>query len=71
MVNERSSDNIMPEDGDLITVERASSLIKVFGEIYYLTVLPFEDGKSMKYYINRSGSFTDNVRKKRRYGDIP
>ena len=59
-----STANIMLEDGDLVTVERASSLIKVSGEVYYPTVIPYEDGKSMKYYISRSGSFTDNARKK-------
>ncbi len=61
---ENSSDNIMLEDGDFITVERASNLIKVSGEVYYPTVVPYEEGKSMKYYVNRSGSFTDNARKK-------
>lgn len=59
-----STANIMLEDGDVITVERASNLIKVSGEVYYPTVIPFEEGKSLKYYINRSGSFTDNARKK-------
>jgi protein involved in polysaccharide export with SLBB domain len=64
VANKNSSDNIMLEDGDYITVERSSTLIKVSGEVYYPTVIPFEGGKSMKYYINRSGSFTDNARKR-------
>lgn len=62
--DENSSANIMLEDGDYITVERSSTLIKVSGEVYYPTVIPFEGGKSMKYYISRSGSFTDNARKR-------
>ena len=64
IANENSPDNIMLEDGDYITVERASNLIKVSGEVYYPTVVPYEAGKSMKYYVSRSGSFTDNARKK-------
>jgi protein involved in polysaccharide export with SLBB domain len=62
--DENSTANIMLEDGDVLLVDRASSLIKVSGAVYYPTVIPYEGGRSMKYYVERSGSFTDDAQKR-------
>ena len=51
------------EDGDVITVDRNTNLVKVSGEVYFPTIIPFEPGASVKYYIQRSGSFTPLARK--------
>ena len=58
-----SSENMLLEDGDLITVERNTSLVRVSGEVYFPTIIPFKKNENLKYYIERSGSFTPLARK--------
>ena len=53
----KSSANLNLEDGDIITIEKSSSLIKVSGEIYYPTITSFTKGRRAKYYINQAGGF--------------
>jgi protein involved in polysaccharide export with SLBB domain len=55
--------NLLLEDGDYITVDRSSSLIRVGGAVYYPTLIPFQQGASMKYYLKSSGGYTENARK--------
>lgn len=56
-------ENMVLEDGDVITIERNTNLVKVSGEVYFPTIVPFEEGASLKYYIQKSGSFTELARK--------
>jgi protein involved in polysaccharide export with SLBB domain len=63
LTNPSSTDNMVLEDGDVITVDRNTNLVKVSGEVYFPTIIPFEPGASVKYYIQRSGSFTPLARK--------
>jgi protein involved in polysaccharide export with SLBB domain len=61
--NPGGNEDLILEDGDMITVSRASNLVRVNGEVYNPTLLPFEDRTSARYYIRRSGSFTNNARR--------
>ncbi len=58
-----SSENMLLEDGDVITIEHNTNLVKVSGEIYFPTIIPFKDNESLKYYIEKSGSYTPLARK--------
>jgi protein involved in polysaccharide export with SLBB domain len=58
------SENMLLEDGDILIVERNTNLVKVSGEVYFPTIIPFKKGESMKYYIQKSGSFTQVARKR-------
>lgn len=58
-----SSENLILEDGDILTVERNTSLVKVSGEVYYPTVVPFKEGKNLKYYVEKAGNFMPYARK--------
>jgi len=58
-----STANLLLEDGDYISVDRTSTLVRVAGDVYYPTLIPYHGGASMKYYLNRSGGFTENARK--------
>ncbi len=53
----KSSDNLYLEDGDIINIEKNSSLIKVNGEVYYPTITSYTKGRRAKYYINQAGGF--------------
>jgi len=63
LTNPASTDNMVLEDGDVITIDRNTNLVKVSGEVYFPTIIPFEAGESVKYYIQRSGSFTPLARR--------
>ena len=58
-----STSNLLLEDGDYISVDRFSSLVRVAGAVYYPTMIPYKEGASLKYYLARSGGFTENARK--------
>ncbi|MEP7106638.1 MAG: SLBB domain-containing protein [Ferruginibacter sp.] len=58
------SENMILEDGDVITIERNTNLIKVSGEVYFPTIIPFKKNFSLKYYIEKSGSYTPLAYKK-------
>ncbi|HMO61091.1 MAG TPA: SLBB domain-containing protein [Ferruginibacter sp.] len=58
------SENMLLEDGDILIVERNTNLVKVSGEVYFPTIIPFKKGESMKYYIQKSGSYTQVARKR-------
>jgi protein involved in polysaccharide export with SLBB domain len=61
--NKKSPENMLLEDGDILTIEQNTNLVKVSGEVYFPTIIPFEKGASLKYYIQKSGSYTDQARK--------
>lgn len=57
------NEDLILDHGDLITVARASNLVRVNGEVYNPTLLPFENRTSARYYIRRSGNYTNNARR--------
>ncbi len=57
------SENLILEDGDIITVDRNTNIVKVSGEVNFPTLIPFDKNKKLKYYIKRAGNFTNNARK--------
>ncbi|CAN5453981.1 SLBB domain-containing protein [soil metagenome] len=61
--NPGGNEDLILESGDLITVARASNLVRVNGEVFHPTLLPFETHSSARYYIRRSGNFTNNARR--------
>ncbi len=59
----KESENMLLEDGDILTIEQNTNLVKVSGEVYFPTIIPFKEGENLKYYIQKSGSYTDLARK--------
>ncbi len=59
-----TSENMVLEDGDLITIGRNTNLVKVSGEVYFPTIIPYRKHTSLKYYIQKSGSYTPSARRK-------
>ena len=58
-----SPENMLLEDGDVISIENNSNLVKVSGEVYFPTIIPFKEDENLKYYIEKSGSYTPLARK--------
>jgi protein involved in polysaccharide export with SLBB domain len=65
--NPGSKDDLLLEEGDVLTVPKFKSEIRVSGEVYYSTQIVFEPNQSLKYYINKAGGFTENARKSNAY----
>ncbi|MEO8721657.1 MAG: SLBB domain-containing protein [Ginsengibacter sp.] len=61
--NPDNSENLILEDGDILTVDRNSNLVKISGEVYNPTIIPFKENKNLKYYVQQAGSFTPFARK--------
>jgi protein involved in polysaccharide export with SLBB domain len=61
--NPNSSENLILEDGDVLTVSRSANLVKISGEVYNPTIIPFKENKSLKYYVEQAGNFTPFARK--------
>lgn len=63
MSNPNSEENLQLEDGDIITVERMSNLVKVSGEVYFPTIVAYKPNKDLKYYLQQAGGLTPHSRK--------
>jgi protein involved in polysaccharide export with SLBB domain len=61
--NPNNSENLVLEDGDVLTVDRSSNLVKISGEVYNPTIIPYKANRSLKYYVNEAGNFTPYARK--------
>jgi protein involved in polysaccharide export with SLBB domain len=61
--NPNSSDNLILEDGDVLTIDKNTNLVKISGEIFYPTLLPYKPNASLKRYIREAGNFTSSARR--------
>ena len=59
-----STENLLLEEGDILSVDRNSSLVKISGEVYYPTMVPYKTNTNLKYYIKQAGNYTLSARKK-------
>jgi protein involved in polysaccharide export with SLBB domain len=60
----QSKIDLYVEDGDVIRIPRQLQTVKVTGEVLNPNSIVFTTGKSLRQYINGSGGFTANARKK-------
>ena len=63
LANPKSADNLTLEDGDVLSIERSSNLVKVSGEVYFPTIVTYANNKNLKYYVQQAGNFTNYARK--------
>jgi protein involved in polysaccharide export with SLBB domain len=61
--NPESSSNLALEEGDILTVDRNTNLVKISGEVYFPTIVPYKPNKNLKYYVEQAGNFTPYARK--------
>lgn len=65
LANPYQRGDLLVLDGDIITVPKELETVKVMGEVLNPNNVVFVKGKSLKYYVNQAGGFTDNALKKR------
>jgi protein involved in polysaccharide export with SLBB domain len=55
------------KEGDEITIPEISEAVWIAGEVQNPFGMTFENGKSLKYYIDRSGGFSSNAKKSKTF----
>lgn len=63
--NPNSDYDIVLKDGDILYIPQYINTIKISGAVMYPNTVLYEDGKSMKYYINQAGGFSSDARKRK------
>jgi len=58
-----TSENLALEQDDILTIDRNTNLVKISGEVYYPTIVPYKSNKNLKYYVEQAGNFTAYARK--------
>ncbi|MFP5040687.1 SLBB domain-containing protein [Parasediminibacterium sp. JCM 36343] len=65
--NPRGLDDILLQEGDVLSIPKQKNEIKVNGEVMVPSEVVYKKGESLKYYINKAGGYTDNAREKKVY----
>ncbi|SDD66529.1 protein involved in polysaccharide export, contains SLBB domain of the beta-grasp fold [Algoriphagus faecimaris] len=65
--NPGSENDLLLEEGDILSVPKLLQTIRMRGDVVYPTTLRHESGKSLKYYINRAGGFERRANRKQTY----
>lgn len=63
MNNPSAPENLQLEDGDILYIARASNTVRVSGEVYFPSIIPYKKGANLKYYIQQAGNFMPKARK--------
>ena len=62
-----SDADVVVREGDRIIVPEYSGTVKINGEVMYPNTVNFIEGKSLDYYINQAGGYSQNAKKKQTY----
>lgn len=65
--NPGSENDLLLEEGDILSVPKLLQTIRMRGDVVYPTTLRHESGKTLKYYINRAGGFERRANRKQTY----
>lgn len=65
--NPGSENDLLLEEGDVLSVPKLLQTIRMRGDVVYPTTLRYQSGKSLKYYINRAGGFERRANRKQTY----
>ncbi len=57
--NNSEKDNVLLQDGDIISVPSSPGYVEVMGQVKNPGIVEFSEGKNMLWYINRAGGFAE------------
>lgn len=69
--NPGSKDDIYLQDGDELVIPKELQTIRTQGEVLNPNSTPYIKGRSLKYYVNQSGGFSDMAKKGKTYVVYP
>lgn len=67
MSNPNITNNLIIEDGDEIYIPKRNQAVKVRGQVLFPTQFAFEQGLTMKDYIDKAGGFASNAQKRKAF----
>lgn len=67
MANKNVTNNLIVEDGDEIFVPKKNQAVRVIGEVLFPTQFAFEQGLTVKDYVDKAGGFTSNAQKRKSF----
>ncbi|SEF83677.1 SLBB domain-containing protein [Algoriphagus boritolerans] len=65
--NPGSEDDLILEEGDILSVPKLLQTVRMRGDVVYPTTLRHETGRGLKHYINGAGGFERRANKKQTY----
>lgn len=65
--NPGSNDDLILEEGDILTVLREKKEVSISGEVLFPTQVVFEEGRKLDFYLGRAGGVTPKAVKRRIY----
>lgn len=65
--NPGSEDDLLLEEGDILSVPKLLQTVRMRGDVVYPTTLRHESNRSLKHYINGAGGFERRANKKQTY----
>lgn len=65
--NPGSENDLILEEGDILSVPKLLQTVRMRGDVVYPTTLRHETGRGLKYYINSAGGFERRANKKQTY----
>ncbi|MDB5249663.1 MAG: hypothetical protein JWQ40_4057 [Segetibacter sp.] len=67
MANPGSRNDIILEEGDVITIPKEKMDVRISGQVLFPTRVVYEDKMDLEDYLDRAGGITDNARKGKIY----
>lgn len=65
--NPGSEDDLLLEEGDILSVPKLLQTVRMRGDLVYPTTLRHESGRGLKHYINGAGGFDRRANRKQTY----
>ena len=67
IANPGSDADILLQEGDHLVIPRRIDVVRVSGEVMVPNAISYREGKSLKYYVNQSGGYTEDAKKSKIY----
>jgi protein involved in polysaccharide export with SLBB domain len=71
MMHPRSSDDLILEEGDVLSIPKMPETVSVTGEVLMPAMIRYQKGKSLQYYIKHSGGFSSKALERKTYVIYP
>ncbi|MBO3699740.1 SLBB domain-containing protein [Roseivirga sp. E12] len=65
--NPSSNVDLVLEEGDVLIIPKKTETLRLRGKLLYPTTVRFEEGKSLKHYINSAGGFDNRAKRNGTY----
>jgi len=67
MKHPKSSDDLVLEEGDVLSIPKLPETVSVTGEVLMPAMIRYQNGKSLKYYIQHAGGFSSRAFERKTY----